>query len=185
MKTSLIRSLVSTVTAVTCVAGFLLVPAAVLAAAPSIVADSQAPFIVTVSVPSDGDAVTYMLNGESVTVNSGETAVLPAGAQKIYLPEGTIFVLSPKPYDSGSKGGIPSAKGGLPSSNSYTVIQPVTLPFLSSEALRANSGAFTLTGQTGDIKLPSGEMIDLINEIRRVAQTSQGAQTPAVSDDND
>ena len=173
MKISLIRSFVSAVTAITCVTGFL-VSSSPVSAAQDVVAAAQAGFSVNVTVPSDGEPVTYMLNGKEKTIKPGESAELPAKAKKIKLPAGTTFTVTATPDGATT-----------PSSNTYTVASEVTLSKLSQKTLKDNSGSFTLVSQTGNIKLPTGEMIDLINEIRRIAQTAQGAQVPPVSDGND
>ncbi|GEM_PF-4202901 len=173
MKISIIRSLVSAVAAITCVTGFLVVSSPVSAQQAS-VATAQSTFSVSVTVPSGGDPITYELKGKTVTVKPGENSTIPANAKKINLPAGTTLTVTSTP-----------AGATTPSTNTYKVDTAVTLSKLSGKVLKENSSAFSLVSQTGDIKLPSGEMIDLINEIRRVAQTAQGAQTPAVSDGND
>lgn len=176
MKTSLTRSFVSAVTAIACVTGFLISSSPASAAAQDVVAAAQASFSVNVTAPSDAP-VTYVLNGKPVTIKAGESAAIPAKAKKIKLPAGTTFTVTSTPDGATT-----------PSSNTYTVATEVTLSKLSKKTLADNSGSFTLVSQTGDIKLPSGAMIDLINEISRIAQTAQGTQTPnvpPVSDGND
>jgi len=178
MKNTLSRSLTLTLAAMTCTAGVLLTGSTVVAAAPSAVAEAPASISAKVTVPKGGEAVTYTLKGKKVTVKPGESAAIPAGAKNIKLPAGTMFTVISQP----------SKKGAAPSSNTYKLTQSVTLPTLSSAALKAKTSSFELVSQMGDIKLPSGEMLDLMVEVERLRQDEVNAfgvlSSPDVTDGN-
>lgn len=155
MKITITRSLGCAFVAAACATGQILVAPVASAAAPSAVTEAAATLTAQVSVPSNGQAVTYVLNGKKVTINPGETKEIPAGAKSIKLPAGTSFTITK----------TPTKKGEAASSNTYTVGQDVTLGSLSAKTLEANSSAFTLASQSGNIKLPSGTIADLLHAV--------------------
>ena len=82
MKISLIRPFVSAVTAIICVACFL------ASSSPASAQQSKvkAVFTVSVTVPSDGEPVTYKSKGKTITINPGESAEIPTqNAKEIKL----------------------------------------------------------------------------------------------------
>ena len=178
MKNTLSYTFTLAFAAMTCATGVLLVGSPAVAAAPSAVAQAPATLSAKVTVPKGGQPVTYTLKGKKVTIQPGESAVIPAGAKKIQLPAGTSFTVTR----------IPSKKGETPSSNTYNVSKSVTLSELSPAALKAQTSAFELATQTGKIKLPTGTMLDLMNQLERLRNdevNSFGVLTPSdVTDGN-
>jgi len=182
MKKILSRSLTSTLAAVVCATAAIVTVPIVSAAAPAAVSQAPVRLAAKVQVPSNGEAVTYMLNGKKVTIAPGETADLPSGATHIVLPVGTHFILTSWPTGGWlsskggmAKGGMPKggmAKGGMPSTNTYDLSKPVVLAALTSEQIAANTGAFGLVGQSGLIKLPNGTITNLIDAANGVSSTT-------------
>lgn len=165
MKNTFTRSITLTLAALTCGAGVLLTASPVLAAAPSAVAKAPATLTAKVTVPKGGAPVTYTLKGKKVTINPGESAAIPVGAKNIKLPAGTLFTVTRQP----------AKKGAAPSSNTYKLAKAVTLRGLSTSVLKAQSAAFELASQAGNIKLPSGTMVDLMVQVERLRQDEVNA----------
>ena len=178
MKTTILRTLRCTIAAAACLAGFLVAPSTASAAASDAVTNNETPatLSVSVTVPDGGEPVTFVADGKPVTIKAGETATLPGNAKNIKLPKGTIFTV------------VSTSADGAESSNTYDVNKAVTLATLTPETLKAKTASFTLTAQAGDIKLPSGAMIDLMNELRRLARQSVNPfdllSEPSVTDAN-
>ncbi len=130
---------------------------------PSVVTKAQSASTILVTVPPNGKPVTYVLGNKVWTVKPGQTAVLPAAATKISLPAGTILKVS-----------IPSAKSMEPTKYAYTVNQPITLNALTPEAIQTNAQFITPGTGTiaGNVQLPTGTMIDLIEAVSSASGTT-------------
>lgn len=172
MKLNISRSLGSSLIAITCLTGALIAPTPLMAQAPAAVLKSSS-LTAKVTVPSNKDAVSYKLKGKKVTIEPGTTAEIPADAKSIKLPEGVKITITT----------VPSEAGATSSAFTFLVTKAVTLGTLSGNTFKAKSSSFQLLYQTGDIKLPSKTMADLMDVAARISSNPVNPFTVLQGDD--
>ena len=114
---------------------------------------------ISVNVPEGSEAVTYMLNGELVTIAPGTTGVvIPAGATNITLPTNVVLTVS---------------HSGAAQTSSYTVSPAVVLPNMQPIAFTESSSSFRLL--SGPIQPRSSTFRALEQAIRLISNNYQAS----------
>lgn len=101
------------------------------AQAPAATQEAAATASLSVSVPAGSAPVTYTVDGQTVTIQPGESGTIPANATGIQLPAGCTVTAT-----------VTDASGETTTS-SYSTESAVTLDAVTPAAISANASAFT------------------------------------------
>lgn len=97
------------------------------------------PVDITVFLPKDAPAGSYVLNGKVVTIPSGQTVVIPTGATQITIPAQTIVTIVQTPENTN------------PITRTYVTTGPVVIPTQTVEDIQETGGSIALIGVNADL----------------------------------